>query len=104
MFKKCKNKWLNQYPCDVFLHNSLMRLSENNIEAAYDEICYAIIKSGGELTSEEKCYRNIFKIMHNNECRDLEKVREYIKSSNIEEEVCEFMYELIDKLENRNKI
>lgn len=59
--KKCYEKSLRRYPCDVFLHNALMFLKERKVEIAYDEICYAIIKSGGELTTEEQAYREIFR-------------------------------------------
>ena len=50
IFAKNKNKAINQkistYPCVDFL--------ENKTDVAYTEICYAIMKSGGELTETEK--------------------------------------------------
>lgn len=58
MFTKNKNKKTNQkmstYPCVNFLHNALRFVLENEIDVAYTEICYAIIKSGAELTETEK--------------------------------------------------
>lgn len=47
------NKLLNDYPCSDYLHDALRFLREGNVDAAYDEICWAITKSGGELTEEE---------------------------------------------------
>lgn len=52
--KKRKDEVFAKYPCSVFLHNSLRLLTENKPEAAYEEICYAIIRSGGVLTAMEK--------------------------------------------------
>ena len=48
------NSKLSNYPCINFLHNALRFLSENKIDVAYTEICYAIMKSGGNLTEKEK--------------------------------------------------
>ena len=52
--KKKKDTVFSQYPCSVFLHNALRFISQNKPEVAYEEICYAIKRSGGELTEEEK--------------------------------------------------
>lgn len=57
LMRKNKNKLLNDYPCSDYLHNALCFLREGNVDAAYDEICWAITKSGGELTEEEKEFR-----------------------------------------------
>lgn len=43
-----------RYPCSFFLHNALRFISQNKSEVAYEEICHAIKRSGGELTEEEK--------------------------------------------------
>ena len=58
IFAKNKNKVINQkistYPCVAFLHNALRLILENKTDVAYTEICYAIMKSGAELTETEK--------------------------------------------------
>ena len=58
MFKriknKCATKLLNQYPCDIYLKNALHFISIEQPSDAYEEICYAIIRSGGELSDEER--------------------------------------------------
>ena len=58
IFEKNKNKAINQklstYPCVDFLHNALRFILENKTDVAYTEICYAIMKSGAELTEKEK--------------------------------------------------
>ena len=58
IFAKNKNKAINQkistYPCVDFLHNALRFILENKTDVAYTEICYAIMKSGEELTETEK--------------------------------------------------
>lgn len=51
------NKKLNEYPCSDYLHNALHFIIQGEIDVAYDEICNAIITSGGELTGQEKKYR-----------------------------------------------
>lgn len=43
-----------QYPCEVFLHNALQFLSEQNYDEAYSEICWALLKSGAELRTDER--------------------------------------------------
>lgn len=42
------------YPCSVYLHNALWFISEGKSNAAYEEICWAILKSGGKLTDDER--------------------------------------------------
>lgn len=56
MFVKNENtsKIYSEYPCDVFLHNALRFIKEGKTDVAYNEICWAIVKSGGELLDEEK--------------------------------------------------
>ena len=58
IFTKNKNKAINQkistYPCVAFLHNALRLILENKTDVAYTEICYAIMKSGADLTETEK--------------------------------------------------
>ena len=54
---KKTNKLLNDYPCSDFLHNALRFISQGKSDVAYDEICHAIIKCGGELTEREKEFR-----------------------------------------------
>ena len=53
-----KDKVFNDYPCSDYLHNALHFISQGKIDAAYDEICHAIIRSGGKLTEEEQEFRN----------------------------------------------
>lgn len=48
-----KNKIFNDY-----LHNALHFISQGKIDVAYDEICHAIIRSGGKLTKDEQYFRN----------------------------------------------
>lgn len=45
---------LAEYPCDYLLHNALRFINDGKPQVAYSEICYAIIKSGGELYEEER--------------------------------------------------
>ena len=58
IFEKNKNKAINQkmstYPCVNYLHNALRFVLENKTDLAYTEICYAIMKSGADLTETEK--------------------------------------------------
>ena len=51
--KKCNKKLLSQYPCDVYLKNALYFIENGKPDVAYTEICYAIAKSGGELSDSE---------------------------------------------------
>ena len=51
-FFKKKNS-LNQYPCDIYLHNALRFTAEGKSDAAYTEICCAIMRSGGILSDKE---------------------------------------------------
>lgn len=51
------NNELNSYPCSDYLHNALRFIEQGEADVAYDEICYAIIKSGGKLTESEEEYR-----------------------------------------------
>lgn len=55
--KKCNKMCLNDYPCDVYLHNALRFIVQDKSGVAYDEICNAILSSGGELSNEENRYR-----------------------------------------------
>ena len=50
----CDAKKLSQYPCDSHLKNALHFITINESSVAYAEICYAIIKSGGELSDKER--------------------------------------------------
>lgn len=54
-YRRNKNirKHLNDYPCDVHLHTALEFISVGKNNAAYEEICHAIIKSGGKLARHE---------------------------------------------------
>lgn len=52
--QKKKDKKFSDYPCSTYLHNALYFISVNNPDAAYEEICYALLKSGDKLSSEEK--------------------------------------------------
>lgn len=55
LFGKRKHyKTLRSYPCDVFLHNALRYINEGKSNLAYEEICYAITKSGGALSDNER--------------------------------------------------
>ena len=46
---KCIPKLLRQYPCDAYLHSAIYFINKKDYDTAYREICYAIMKSGGEL-------------------------------------------------------
>ncbi len=52
--KKQNNKVFSQYPCSVFLHNALRFISEGKSDIAYEEICWALIRAGDELSKEER--------------------------------------------------
>lgn len=52
--KKCNKKFLRRYPCDAYLKNALHFIEVGEIDDAYLEICWAIVKSGGELAGKEK--------------------------------------------------
>ena len=52
---KIRNR-LNDYPCSDLLHNALRFIRKGSPNVAYGEICCAIIRSGGELTEEEREY------------------------------------------------
>ncbi len=52
--KKRNDKVFGQYPCSCFLHNALRFISEGKPDVAYEEICWALMKSGEELCQEEK--------------------------------------------------
>ena len=59
MFKRKKHKYcspkkLREYPCDVYLKNALSFISQGDNNDAYAEICWAILKSGGEWTDEQR--------------------------------------------------
>lgn len=59
---KSKYKIFSQYPCVVYLHNALRFIDEKNLDVAYEEICYALLKSGNKLSVEEKTkFENIQK-------------------------------------------
>lgn len=51
------NNELNSYPCSDYLHNALRFIAQGEANVAYDEICHAIIRSGGRLTESEEEYR-----------------------------------------------
>lgn len=51
---KIRNKTFSKYPCSVYLHNALTFIIQNKPEVAYEEICYALLKAGDKLTSEEE--------------------------------------------------
>ena len=51
--KKCNKKFLRRYPCDTYLKNALHFIEVGEIDDAYLEICWAILKSGGELSGRE---------------------------------------------------
>ena len=51
------NNLLNSYPCSDYLHNALRFIADGKPHVAYDEICHAIIRSGGELKLWEQEYR-----------------------------------------------
>ena len=56
MLKKIKkqNKKIGEYPCVDYLHNALRFIKDNKLNQAYEEICFAILKSDGILTKEDK--------------------------------------------------
>ena len=51
--KKCNKKLLRKYPCDTYLKNALHFIEISKPDIAYTEICWAIVKSGGELSDSE---------------------------------------------------
>lgn len=55
--QRIKNKQMNnrisEYPCVDYLHNALLFIDRQDYHEAYDEICWAITKSGGQLTGME---------------------------------------------------
>lgn len=51
--KVVKKSLLKKYPCQCHLRNALYLIDINKPNLAYEEICYAIMKSGGELTPWE---------------------------------------------------
>ena len=52
------NRLLNDYPCADYLHNALRFLADGKWKVAYDEICHAIVRSGGCLSEDEKQFQN----------------------------------------------
>lgn len=52
--EKRRNKVYSQYPCSCYLHNALRFISEGKTDVAYEEICWALVKAGEELSQEEK--------------------------------------------------
>lgn len=60
---KKRDRVFSKYPCDIFLHNALLFIIVGKPDAAYREICCAIIKSGGKLTEEEQAW--IKQLMNN---------------------------------------
>ena len=49
-------------PCVDYLHNALRFIKDNKLNQAYEEICFAILKSNGILTKEEQGnFENILK-------------------------------------------
>lgn len=66
LFKnKYINRLLNNYPCSDYLHNALRFIADGKPQVAYDEICNAIIRSGGSLSEDEKQFRD--KLLSNEE-------------------------------------
>lgn len=61
---KCNKNLLRQYPCDDFLRSALHFIEIGKPNDAYTEICWAIMKSGGELFDNET---RIFKAIQNKE-------------------------------------
>ena len=46
-FKNKNDKVFSEYPCSVYLHNALRFITDKQPDIAYEEICYALLKSGG---------------------------------------------------------
>jgi len=62
IFKRKDNKdnEFNKYPCNVYLQNALQLIVDRKYDIAFAEICWAIIKSGGKLTKDQKeIFKNI---------------------------------------------
>ena len=51
---KKRDKVFSEYPCDVYLHNALFFITNDKPDVAYREICWAILKSGGNLQKKNK--------------------------------------------------
>ena len=54
LMERSREEKLRNYPCSDYLHNALRFISEGKPQVAYDEICHAIIRSGGCLAEEEE--------------------------------------------------
>ena len=81
--QKKKDKVFSDYPCSVYLHNALTFIANNKADVAYEEICWALLKSGAELTSEEQTLFN--NIRENNNTMFDDSISKYIKFINTEE-------------------
>lgn len=52
--RKDEDEKYSDYPCSIYLHNALHFIQYERSDAAYSEICNALIRSGGKLTDYEK--------------------------------------------------
>lgn len=51
---KRKDRKFGVYPCSVYLHNALKFIENCDFDAAYEEICWALLKAGDTLSGEEE--------------------------------------------------
>lgn len=74
------NKMYSEYPCVDYLHNALKFIETKQSDAAYEEVCHAIIRSRAKLTAHE---RDIFDaIRYNHSITKSCQIKE-IKSENL---------------------
>lgn len=64
-------KELKKYPCDCYLSNALYFIETGEIDVAYKEICYAILRSGGKLSDSQLKKFNELRNKRGVTCRDL---------------------------------
>ncbi|MBO5318998.1 MAG: hypothetical protein J6B01_04825 [Ruminococcus sp.] len=50
---KKKDRIFSDYPCSAHLHNALYFIQSGKPDAAYEEICWGLLKSGEPLTDAE---------------------------------------------------
>ena len=68
--EKHMGQHLREYPCSEFLYNALRFIKFGNLDAAYEEVCWAIMRSGCELREDVSIIFNQIKENekdHNNE-------------------------------------
>ena len=59
--EKHMGQHLREYPCSEFLYNALHFIKVGNLDAAYEEVCWAIMRSGCKLSEEASVIFNQIK-------------------------------------------